>query len=203
MRSLSPVLASLANVFKIPLSLAPARPAISRLSNGFLIRKPTAPVQPTASATAAIEARPFSTTSALLKRNKNAPRGDKRIIPLTPPPPGALIRYFLWHPLTPRPLRFSRTRYLRHWTIHRAWQLYQAQQRRARQLELQRQWQAMNAACEELRTGAGDGGKLFRISMNKRGVYKDMFPIEYGRMQTEGPSKEGWNHEWKRPEKKY
>ncbi|EDP52713.1 hypothetical protein KXV70_007695 [Aspergillus fumigatus] len=194
MRSLSPVLASLANVFKIPLSLAPARPAISRLSNGFLIRKPTAPVQPTASATAAIEARPFSTTSALLKRNKNAPRGDKRI---------TLIRYFLWHPLTPRPLRFSRTRYLRHWTIHRAWQLYQAQQRRARQLELQRQWQAMNAACEELRTGAGDGGKLFRISMNKRGVYKDMFPIEYGRMQTEGPSKEGWNHEWKRPEKKY
>ncbi|KAH1810511.1 hypothetical protein KXX19_007342 [Aspergillus fumigatus] len=177
MRSLSPVLASLANVFKIPLSLAPARPAISRLSNGFLIRKPTAPVQPTASATAAIEARPFSTTT--------------------------LIRYFLWHPLTPRPLRFSRTRYLRHWTIHRAWQLYQAQQRRARQLELQRQWQAMNAACEELRTGAGDGGKLFRISMNKRGVYKDMFPIEYGRMQTEGPSKEGWNHEWKRPEKKY
>ncbi|KAH1637910.1 hypothetical protein KXV31_004364 [Aspergillus fumigatus] len=148
MRSLSPVLASLANVFKIPLSQAPARPAISRLSN-------------------------------------------------------ALIRYFLWHPLTPRPLRFSRTRYLRHWTIHRAWQLYQAQQRRARQLELQRQWQAMNAACEELRTGAGDGGKLFRISMNKRGVYKDMFPIEYGRMQTEGPSKEGWNHEWKRPEKKY
>ncbi|OXN09058.1 hypothetical protein CDV58_02460 [Aspergillus fumigatus] len=115
----------------------------------------------------------------------------------------SLIRYFLWHPLTPRPLRFSRTRYLRHWTIHRAWQLYQAQQRRARQLELQRQWQAMNAACEELRTGAGDGGKLFRISMNKRGVYKDMFPIEYGRMQTEGPSKEGWNHEWKRPEKKY
>jgi large subunit ribosomal protein L40 len=61
----------------------------------------------------------------------------------------------------------------------------------------------MNAACEELRTGAGDGGKLFRISMNKRGVYRDMFPIEYGRMQTEGPGKEGWNHEWKRMEKKY
>ncbi|KAH1578453.1 hypothetical protein KXX17_006365 [Aspergillus fumigatus] len=84
MRSLSPVLASLANVFKIPLSQAPARPAISRLSNGFLIRKPTAPVQPTASATAAIEARPFSTTSALLKRNKNAPRGDKRISAAAP-----------------------------------------------------------------------------------------------------------------------
>ncbi|GFF44157.1 54S ribosomal protein L28, mitochondrial [Aspergillus udagawae] len=195
MRPLSPVLASLANVFRIPLSKTPARPAISRLSNDLLICKPTAPVQPAAAAvTAAFGTRTFSTTSALLKRSKNAPRGDKRI---------TLIRYFLWHPLTPRPLRFSRTRYLRHWTIHRAWQLYQAQQRRARQLELQRQWQAMYAACEELRTGAGDGGKLFRISMNKRGVYRDMFPIEYGRMQTEGPSKEGWNHEWKRMEKKY
>ncbi|OJJ39166.1 hypothetical protein ASPWEDRAFT_36893 [Aspergillus wentii DTO 134E9] len=113
-----------------------------------------------------------------------------------------LIRYFLWHPLTPRPLRFSRTRYLRHWTIHRAWQLHQAQQRRAHQLELQRQYQAMSAACEELRTAAGDGGRLFRKSMNKKGVYTDLVPIEYGRLQTEGPSKEGWNHEWKRMEKK-
>jgi large subunit ribosomal protein L40 len=79
MRPLSPVLASLANVFRIPLSQAPARPAISRLSNDLLIRKPTAPVQPAASATAVIGTRPFSTTSALLKRSKNAPRGDKRI----------------------------------------------------------------------------------------------------------------------------
>jgi large subunit ribosomal protein L40 len=60
----------------------------------------------------------------------------------------------------------------------------------------------MQAACEELRTGAGDGGRLFRKSMNKEGVFKDMFPIEYGRLQTEAPSQEGWNHEWKRMEKK-
>lgn len=110
----------------------------------------------------------------------------------------ALIRYFLYHPLTPRPLRFSRTRYLRHWTIHRAWQLYKAKQRRARELELQRQWQSMRAACEELRTGVGDGGKLFRVSMNKKGVFKDGVPIEYGRLQTEGPSRDGWNYQWKR-----
>lgn len=56
----------------------------------------------------------------------------------------------------------------------------------------------MRDACEELRTGAGDGGKLFRISMNKRGVFTDQIPIEYGRMQTEGPSKDGWNYDWKR-----
>ena len=109
-----------------------------------------------------------------------------------------LIRYFLSHPRTPRPLRFSRNRYLRHWTIHRAWHTHLAAQRRAHTVELQRQWQAMNAACEELRTGAGDGGKLFRVSMNKRAVFTDLFPIEYGRLQTEGPSKDGWNHEWKR-----
>lgn len=56
----------------------------------------------------------------------------------------------------------------------------------------------MSAACEELRVGAGDGGKLFRLSMNKRGVFTDLFPIEYGRLQTEGPAKDGWNHDWKR-----
>ncbi|KAE8150572.1 hypothetical protein BDV25DRAFT_108882 [Aspergillus avenaceus] len=164
---LSPVLASLANVFKIPLSKSTITPTTGTRS--------------------------FSTTNALLKRKGNAPRGDRRV---------TLIRYFLWHPLTPRPLRFSRTRFLRHWTIHRAWQLFQAQQRRAHQLELQRQWQAMQGACEELRVGAGDGGKLFRKSMNKKGIFRDLFPIEYGRMQTEAPSREGWNHEWKRMEKK-
>ena len=114
----------------------------------------------------------------------------------------ALIRYFLHHPLTPRPLRFSRTRFLRHWTIHRAWQLFQAKQRRHKELELERQYQAMQSACEELRTGAGDGGRLFRKAMNKKGVFTDLFPIEYGRLQTDYPPAEGWNHEWKRPEKK-
>ncbi|PLB52990.1 hypothetical protein P170DRAFT_379323 [Aspergillus steynii IBT 23096] len=187
MRPLSPVLASLANVFRIPISQTPARPAIARIGHDSLVNKPiTSAVQPMA-------ARSFSTTNALLKRGKGPGGGDKRV---------TLIRYFLWHPLTPRPLRFSRTRYLRHWTIHRAWQLYQGQQRRAHQLELQRQYQAMGAACEELRTGAGDGGRLFRKSMIKTGVFRDMFPIEYGRLQTEAPSKEGWNHEWKRMEKR-
>lgn len=103
----------------------------------------------------------------------------------------ALIRYFLHHPLTPRPLRFSRNRYLRHWTIHRAWQLFQAKQRRQQELELERQYQSMQAACEELRTAAGDGGRLFRKSMNKKGIFTDLFPIEYGRMQTDYPPGRG------------
>ncbi|KAL4945053.1 hypothetical protein BDV06DRAFT_59528 [Aspergillus oleicola] len=184
--SISPVLASLANVFRIPLSQTTFRPTIPLLnqtSNANVSAKPTptSPLQVQAKSA-------FSTTSALMKRKNRGPGIDPRI---------TNIRYFLFHPLTPRPLRFSRNRFLRHWTIHRAWQLHMANRRRAHQLEMQRQWQAMNAACEELRTGAGDGGRLFRKSMIKTAIFRDMFPIEYGRLQTEGPG-EGWNHEWKR-----
>ncbi|KAJ5104081.1 hypothetical protein N7532_004610 [Penicillium argentinense] len=190
MRSLSPALASLANVFRIPVSLAPSRPTVGQVCHEALTRRPS----PTGPITAAVQqTAPFSSTSSLAKRKGKGPTVDKRI---------TLIRYFLHHPLTPRPLRFSRNRYLRHWTIHRAWQLFQAKQRRQQELELERQYQAMQSACEELRTGAGDGGRLFRKSMNKKGIFNDLFPIEYGRMQTDYPPAEGWNHEWKRPEKK-
>ncbi|GKZ71163.1 hypothetical protein AnigIFM60653_007530 [Aspergillus niger] len=174
MHTLSPVLASLASVFRIPMT----RPTLT--SNTITNTLRQSQLQPQSQ---------FSTTTSLQKRKESGFRGDRRI---------TLIRYFLHHPLTPRPLRFSRTRFLRHWTIHRAWNLYQGQQRRKHELELQRQWQAMQAACEELRTGAGDGGKLFRKSMIKTGVFRDLVPIEYARLQTEGPSREGWNHEWKR-----
>lgn len=68
-----------------------------------------------------------------------------------------MIRYHLVHPLTPRPLRFSRTRSLRHWTIHRAFQLFRAKQRQARQLDLERQFQSMRDACEALRLIGEDG----------------------------------------------
>ena len=116
----------------------------------------------------------------------------------------ALIRYFLKHPKTPRPLRFSRLRYLRHWTIHRAWQLFKGKQRKTQELELERQYNSMRAACEALRTMGDDGmpggvneGRLYRNAMLKHGVWQGV-PIEYARTQTEWPSKEGWNHEWKR-----
>ncbi|KAJ5722591.1 hypothetical protein N7488_000626 [Penicillium malachiteum] len=189
MRSLSPALASLANVFRIPMTLAPSRPSVTRACHETLARRATQP----GPITAAVQTASFSSTTSLAKRKDSRSNVDKRI---------TLIRYFLHHPLTPRPLRFSRNRYLRHWTIHRAWQLFQAKQRNNQQLELQRQYQSMQAACEELRTGAGDGGKLFRKSMNKKGIFNDMFPIEYGRMQTDYPPAEGWNHDWKRIEKK-
>lgn len=38
----------------------------------------------------------------------------------------------------PAPLRFARNRYLRHWTIHRAWLLFQRRERERREREMQR-----------------------------------------------------------------
>ncbi|KAM5435255.1 hypothetical protein MferCBS31731_006397 [Microsporum ferrugineum] len=177
----SPVLNSLASVFRISAQPSPfqrsgllSQTCRNTLASGSIISSVNA-------------LRPFSSSSTLQAR-KGPVKIDKRV---------TLIRYFLNHPLTPRPLHFSRNRYLRHWTIHRAWQLYSAKQRKAQELELERQWASMKAACEELRTGVGDGGKLFRTSMNKKGVFSDGIPIEYGRLQTESPSKDGWDYSWK------
>ncbi|KAF2153767.1 hypothetical protein K461DRAFT_276817 [Myriangium duriaei CBS 260.36] len=127
-----------------------------------------------------------------------------------------MIRYFLQHPLTPRPLRFGRNRYLRHWTIHRAWQLHQAQLRQKQQLELERQYNSMREACEALRLMDSNGmtleedaagalsssqsrqvGRLYRIAMLKNDVWKGI-PIEYARIQTDSPPRDGWNHDWTR-----
>lgn len=62
-------------------------------------------------------------------QSKGKPKKDPRI---------TLIRYHLQHPKTPRPLRFSRMRALRHWTIHRAWMLFRRKKAAAEELELQR-----------------------------------------------------------------
>ncbi len=87
--------------------------------------------------------------------------------------------------------------------IHRAWQLYQFKQRDAHERELERMWHSMRDACEALRTlPVGDGwhgsqGYLFRKAMRKEGVW-DGVPIEATRSQTEWPSRQGWNMNWKR-----
>ncbi|KAF2210763.1 hypothetical protein CERZMDRAFT_69335 [Cercospora zeae-maydis SCOH1-5] len=151
--------------------------------------------------------RSFSSTP-IAQKKKGQQKRDVRI---------TAIRYFLHHPLTPRPLRFSRTRFLRHWTIHRAWQRYQDKLRHDRQLELERQYNSMAEACEQLRLIDGDGmtheeriklgqkpivspqaeGRLYRLAMLKNGIWKGV-PIEYARIQTETPAREGWNHGWTR-----
>ncbi len=103
----------------------------------------------------------------------------------------------------PPPLRMGRNRYLRHWTIHRAWLLQRRQAREARERELMQQYQSMHAACEALRPLQGPGGRdtgyLYRVAMEKKGVYRHGgVPIEYARAQTETPAREAWNHGWKR-----
>nr|OQO19567.1 hypothetical protein B0A51_11673 [Rachicladosporium sp. CCFEE 5018] len=159
----------------------------------------------------------FSTTPSLLARKgKNkGPKPDQRI---------ALLRYALQHPLTPRPLRFSRNRSLRHWTIHRAFQLHQAALRLAQTLSLEKQYRSMASACEALRLmdseglteqereklgvkgqgggeggvkGKGEGGKLYRVAMEKKGIWEGV-PIEYARAQVDTPPRNGWNHAWTR-----
>ncbi|KAM0714403.1 hypothetical protein Q7P37_010190 [Cladosporium fusiforme] len=107
-------------------------------------------------------------------------------------------------------------RALRHWTIHRAWQLYQSKLRNQQQLDLEKQYRSMSNACEalrlidnqgltaeeRLRLGEGEAegnqmGKLYRIAMQKKGIW-DGVPIEYARIQTDTPPKDGWNHSWTR-----
>ncbi|KAJ1333974.1 large subunit ribosomal protein L40 [Microdochium nivale] len=105
--------------------------------------------------------------------------------------------------VVPSPLRFGRNRYLRHWTIHRAWLLLQRQQREAKEKELGRMYQSMRNACEELRNTSGPGlrdeGYLYRVALGKQGIYgRASIPIEYARLQTETPPRVAWNHEWKR-----
>ncbi|MCJ1371344.1 hypothetical protein MMC20_002559 [Loxospora ochrophaea] len=164
-------------------------PSLRPLSSAFAIplRSNPSPLLRTSSPQTST---PFSTSPSLLARDKGrqAPT-DPRI---------SLIRYYLQHPLTPRPLRLSRLRTLRHWTIHRAWLLHMRNQRRQEELELERQYNAMRAACEELRTGVGDGGRLFRQAVVKKGIFSAGVPVEYARAQVEGPSRDGWDHGWKR-----
>ena len=102
----------------------------------------------------------------------------------------------------PAPLRMARNRYLRHWTIHRAWQLYQRQERERRRRELLRMQQGIEMALEELRRTAGPGtrtqGYLYRLATMKTKVWGlDAIPIEYARMQTETPARLAWDHGWR------
>ncbi|XXG98151.1 Stress response protein nst1 [Hypoxylon texense] len=132
------------------------------------------------------------------KRGKRRKKGkgegpDPRIINLKSSMPRAV----------PAPLRFARNRALRHWTIHRAWLLFQRKEREREEHELQRMYQSMHNACEELRKTSGPGtrdeGYLYRVAMEKKGLYgHNSIPIEYARAQTETPAREPWNHNWTR-----
>ncbi|KAN0116975.1 hypothetical protein V8E51_002952 [Hyaloscypha variabilis] len=141
--------------------------------------------------------RTFSSTSPTSAKNDKKKSIDPRI---------TLIRYHLQHPATPRPLKFSRMRALRHWTIHRAWMLARRKKLEAEELELQRMYQSMHNAMEELRTmderdgkTGRDSGRLYRVALEKKGIFgKEGVPVEYARLQTDTPAREAWDHSWTR-----
>lgn len=41
-------------------------------------------------------------------------------------------------------------------------------------------------------------GRLYRLAMFKGGDASEGVPIEYARIQTDWPRREGWDHDWKR-----
>jgi len=137
----------------------------------------------------------FSAPPVMKRKKMGNDSWDRRI---------TLIRHHLFHPRVPRVLRLSRHRYMRHWTIATAWKLFNKKKAEQQQLELKRQYQAMEAANEQLRILGDDGveggenvGRRYRECMNKGGVW-DGVPVEYARTLVDWPSRDGWNHEWKR-----
>lgn len=154
-------------------------------------------------------ARPFASTSAaragpaLGRGHPAATARSKRGAADRDPKIKMLDKAMYKLKFVPPPLRMGRNRYLRHWTIHRAWLLFRRQQREARERELMQQYQSMQNACEALRQARGPGlraeGYLYRVAMEKKGVYRHGgVPIEYARPQTETPAREAWNHGWTR-----
>lgn len=119
-------------------------------------------------------------------------------------PKVAGMMHFLYAPTHIRaPLRMARNRHVRHWTIHRAWQLLRNQREKQHERQLMQMHQSMSNACEALRNLEGPGsrpqGWLFRKAMQKVGVWgAEAVPIEYARPMVETPGERPWNHEWKR-----
>ncbi|KAK7942573.1 mitochondrial 54S ribosomal protein mL40 [Apiospora aurea] len=171
--------------------------ACQRISS-TLVRSPT-----TAIALTPLQRRSFSFTSpAPAKADKSSKKKRKKGKGDEPDP--RIQNLKVSNPRkVPAPLRFARNRALRHWTIHRAWLLFQRKEREREEKELARLYQSMHAACEELRQTSGPGtqdeGYLYRVAMEKKGVFKHHnFPIEYARPQVETPAREPWNHGWTR-----
>ncbi|KAG6006925.1 hypothetical protein E4U54_000101 [Claviceps lovelessii] len=175
---------------------------MSILSLSGLLGKQTSPLTTThkllfstsTTAMARMAARPAPGTKPV-RKNRTAPKSENFIRIKT-------LKQNMFSPAPP-PLRMARLRYLRHWTIHRAWQLFRRQQHEAIAKERQRMHAGMYNACEELRKTVGPEGRgegyLYRVAMEKKSVWgTEAVPIEYARFQTDYPGKEPWNHDWKR-----
>ncbi|KAF3909659.1 hypothetical protein AA313_de0207709 [Arthrobotrys entomopaga] len=135
-------------------------------------------------------------TYARKKRDKK--EGDPKIAQLTKHDAiyTDMINYALAHPIGGRPLKLSYMKTLRHWTIKQAWLLFKHKQKRERELELERQYNKIHDACEELKRC---DERLYRIATDRKGV--GTFPMEM-RIPTDTPPRDGFNEAWRRPKPK-
>ena len=186
-----------------PVQSALAQPSISTTVSTAARRTLTTTPPALKGASPALSARELAKriTQAKEARQQKGKRGGRQA---QDPKIVNMKRHFgLLNPrVIPPPLRMGRNRHLRHWTIHRAWLLFLRTQRDDRERARMRQYQSMYHACEELRLTEGPGtrdrGYLYRVSMEKHGVYrKGGIPIEYAKAQTETPGRAPWNHDWK------
>ncbi|KUI68667.1 hypothetical protein VM1G_03656 [Cytospora mali] len=218
---------SLRGLFR-PLSSSTAQPTPSQNSLLASIFRATATTTPTTSSTPSLATpRTFSTTTPALARVKptqqtKKPTGQKAGKPMDSaaaraqrkkrraqmeakldPKVAGLMQFIYAGSQLQAPLRMARNRWLRHWTIHRAWNLFRRKEEEAAEREMMRMQQSMAHACEVLRNMGGPGtrpeGWLFRKAMEKKGIWgNDAIPIEYARPMVETPGHKPWNHEWKR-----
>ncbi|KAK6349154.1 hypothetical protein TWF730_009908 [Orbilia blumenaviensis] len=107
-----------------------------------------------------------------------------------------MIDYALAHPKGGRPFKWSYIRNLRHWTIQQAYLLFKHKQKAERERELERQYNKIHDAVEELKRC---DERLYRIATDMKGV--GTFPREM-RIPTDTPPRGGFNEEWKRPKDK-
>ncbi|KAG4306507.1 hypothetical protein PORY_000495 [Pneumocystis oryctolagi] len=105
-----------------------------------------------------------------------------------------LLRILYESPVQP-PIEFSEEELERHEVIHRAWQICERAKREELNKQLERQYNKMKRACEELER---IDKKLFRAAMSKKKYY---FPVEM-RTPTDTPPLQIWKHDWTRPSEK-
>ncbi|ROW14099.1 hypothetical protein VPNG_04147 [Cytospora leucostoma] len=143
--------------------------------------------------------KPMDSAAARAQRKKRKSQMEAKLDPKV----SGLMKFIYAGSQVQAPLRMARNRWLRHWTVHRAWQLSRRREGEAAEREMMRMQQSMGRACEALRTMGGPGtrpeGWLYRKAMEKKGIWgRDAVPIEYARPMVETPGSKPWNHEWKR-----
>lgn len=102
-------------------------------------------------------------------------------------PRSEMIYKVLFENKAPPSLQLSPDELIRHDTIHRAWQLLQLKGREQRQVELEKQYNKMREACNELEKA---DKRLFQAAMTKPKTLR--YPVEM-RVPTDTPPAKSWS----------